>query len=138
MSEVFVDAFYFIALLNPSDRFHSAAVEATKVLKSRLLTTTWVLMEVADALSAPSIRQTVHRFLRQIADDDNMQVVEANSQWYTRGLELYGNRSDKSWSLTDCISFQVMKDRRIEEALTGDRHFIQAGFRALLLPARST
>jgi len=48
------------------------------------------------------------------------------------GLELYARRPDKSWSLTDCISFVVMTDRGLTEALTGDHHFEQAGFRALL------
>jgi predicted nucleic acid-binding protein len=55
--------------------------------------------------------------------------------WFARGLKLYGERRDKSWSLTDCISFEVMKDRAISDALTGDQHFMQAGFRALLVAA---
>ena len=56
MSEVFADAFYYIALLNPADRFHAAALQATQVLSQTLLTTSWVLMEVADALCAPAVR----------------------------------------------------------------------------------
>jgi predicted nucleic acid-binding protein len=46
--------------------------------------------------------------------------------------DLYRNRADKNWSLTDCISFVVMKRKGITEALTGDHHFEQAGFKALL------
>ena len=41
-------------------------------------------------------------------------------------------RQDKRWSFTDCISFAVMKQMKIADALTGDHHFEQAGFRALL------
>jgi predicted nucleic acid-binding protein len=51
-----------------------------------------------------------------------------------RGIQLYDSRPDKQWSLTDCISFVVMQDRGIVEALTGDHHFEQAGFTALLKP----
>jgi hypothetical protein len=49
-----------------------------------------------------------------------------------RGLDLFAGRSDKNWSLTDCISFVVMQDEGLTEALTGDSHFEQAGFKALL------
>ena len=49
-----------------------------------------------------------------------------------RGVALYAERPDKDWSLTDCISFVVMRTMDITEALTGDRHFEQAGFTALL------
>ena len=49
------------------------------------------------------------------------------------GWELYRNRPDKAWSLTDCISFLVMQQGGLTDALTADEHFRQAGFRAVLL-----
>ena len=128
MTEVFADAFYYIALLNPADQFHAAAVAATKTLTQRFVTTGWVLMEVADALSAPAVRQRTHQFLERIAVDPNTTVIANFDPWFARGVKLYGERGDKSWSLTDCISFEVMKDRGVSEALTGDHHFTQAGF----------
>jgi len=134
MTEVFADAFYYIALLNPADQHHAAAVEATKNFRVPCVTTSWVLMEVADALSLPSVRRRTHQFLTQIAGDPNTTIVADHEPWYARGLMLYGSRQDKSWSLTDCISFEVMTQRGISDALTGDHHFVQAGFRALLLP----
>jgi uncharacterized protein len=134
MTEVFADAFYYIAPLNPDDQFHSVAVEATRSLTQRLSTTIWVLMEVADALSAPAVRQRTHHFLERIAVDPNTTVIGDSNPWFARGLKLFGERPDKSWSLTDCISFEVMKARCIADALTDDHHFIQAGFRALLAP----
>lgn len=118
--------------MNPSDQFHAAAVEATKTLKQRVVTTGWVLMEVADALSAPVVRQRTHQFLERIAVDPNTTVIADFDPWFGRGLKLYGERRDKGWSLTDCISFAVMQERGMSEALTGDHHFVQAGFRALL------
>ena len=132
MTVVFADAFYYIALLNRSDRFHAAAVEATRNLSQPLVTTSWVLLEVADALSAPAIRARTHQFLQQLAADPNTRVLADHDPWYARGLNLYGHRLDKSWSLTDCISFEVMTEHGITDALTGDQHFEQAGFRALL------
>lgn len=134
MSEVFADAFYYIALLNPSDQYHAAAVQATKALNRRMVTTLWVLMEVADALSAPAVRQRTYQFLSKISADPNTAIIMDVSPWFSRGVQLYGQRGDKDWSLTDCISFEVMAEHNIADALTGDHHFTQAGFRALLLP----
>jgi predicted nucleic acid-binding protein len=132
MTDVFADAFYYIALLNPADAFHRTALDATRGLQQRVVTTSWVLLEVGNALSAPAVRQRTHRFLEQIAADRNTVVIADAVPWYVRGLSLYGQRPDKGWSLTDCISFVVMKERGITEALTGDHHFVQAGFKALL------
>lgn len=50
-----------------------------------------------------------------------------------RALQLYTARADKTWGLTDCISFVVMQDQKLTEAITADQHFVQAGYRALLL-----
>jgi predicted nucleic acid-binding protein len=132
MTEVFADAFYYIALLNPADQFHAAAVRATRTLRNPLVTTRWVLTEVADALCLPSVRQRTHQFLEAVAQDPNTQLISDVVPWYDRGLQLYGSRLDKAWSLTDCISFAVMTERGITDSLTGDHHFVQAGFRALL------
>lgn len=132
---MFADAFYYIALLNPADQYHAAAVDATKTLTQRLVTSGWVLLEVADALSAPAVRQRTHQFLERIAGDANTTILADFAPWFARGLKLYGERRDKSWSLTDCISLEVMQDRGICDALTGDQHFVQPGFRALLPPA---
>lgn len=61
-----------------------------------------------------------------------MTIVAASPELMHRGIELYEARSDKDWSLTDCTSFIVMQDRGLTDALTGDHHFEQAGFRPLL------
>ena len=138
MTEVFADAFYYIALLNPADRFHAAAIQATQDLHQPLVTTAWILMEVADALCAPAVRQRTHSFLQRVTTDPHTFLIVDHTPWFTRGIQLYGNRRDKSWSLTDCISFSVMTERGITDALTGDQHFVQAGFRALLLSPGSS
>ena len=61
----------------------------------------------------------------------DVSIAESSDLW-RRGLELFAGRLDKEWSLTDCVSFVVMTDGGIRDALTGDRHFDQAGFNALL------
>ena len=55
-------------------------------------------------------------------------MVLASHELFTAGVELYCQRPDKDWSLTDCISFVVMKHGQITEALATDHHFEQAGF----------
>ena len=132
MIGIFADSFDFIALLNPSDQHHAAAVAATRIQARPLVTTAWILVEVADALSEPILRPKVHRFLERTGTDPNIRVIASDVGWYGRGVVLYGRRADKSWSLTDCISFEVMSELGLTDALTGDHHFEQAGFRALL------
>ena len=60
-----------------------------------------------------------------------MTVVVATPELWQKTLSLFERHSDKQWSLTDCLSFVVMRDNGITKALTGDRHFVQAGFDAL-------
>jgi predicted nucleic acid-binding protein len=125
------DTFYFLALLNPKDRAHSAALEHS-FGPGRILTTEWVLTELADAMASRAKRQGFVDLYQLLRADPQVEIVPVSSQLFTSGIELYSNRPDKDWSLTDCISFVVMQQRGITDALTGDHHFEQAGFRALL------
>jgi predicted nucleic acid-binding protein len=70
--------------------------------------------------------------LKDLAEDENTTVVPASRELQDRGIELYRQRPDKSWSLIDCISFLVMRDYGMTEALSADRHFEQAGYATLL------
>jgi predicted nucleic acid-binding protein len=97
----------------------------------RLVTTEWVLMELADALSAPAAPATAVAFLQAVRADPFFEVVGYDPAVYRAGLDLFADRPDKAWSLTDCISFAVMSGRGLTEALTADHHFEQAGFRAI-------
>jgi hypothetical protein len=128
----FADTFYFLALLNEADDAHEWALEYTANLGDQLVTTDWVLVEVADALAAPAQRPAFLMLWEEIRDHPAIEIIPASRPQLLRGLELYSRRPDKSWSLTDCLSFVVMADRGLTDALTGDHHFEQAGFRALL------
>jgi predicted nucleic acid-binding protein len=134
MRTVFADSFYYFALVNPSDLAHAKATAFTKCFTGRTVTTGWVLVELADGLAKPGARRTV--FLQMLADlraSPDILIVPATEQLLQEGIDLYAQRSDKEWSLTDCISFVVMTREGITEALTGDRQFEQAGFVALLM-----
>ncbi|MCI0361571.1 MAG: PIN domain-containing protein [Planctomycetaceae bacterium] len=132
MNEVFADTFYFLALLNRYDQHHTAAVRAAYNLQFRLVTTHWILAEVADALSVPPHRLRVASFIRGVFSNRAIEVVSDPLSCFVAGLSLYERRADKSWSLTDCISFAVMDAKGIRQALTADRHFEQAGFVPML------
>ena len=59
----------------------------------------------------------------------NKLIISSKNQI---ALNLYKKHQDKSWGLVDCISFVVMKRYEVTKSLTFDRHFIQAGFQALM------
>ena len=97
-----------------------------------VVTTMWVLVELGDALSIGANRNLFLEFVDELLQQSEWETVPASPDWFGQGLELFGARGDKEWSLTDCISFAVMKQRGIADALTHDHHFEQAGFRILL------
>lgn len=132
MKSVFADAFFHIALLNPRDAGHPAALRFATDRQSRFITTGFVLIEVADALCLPKWRPQVLSLLNHLSEDPCTQVIEPSRESFASGYELYANRGDKAWSLTDCISFAIMEKLGLQEALTADIHFEQAGFRRLL------
>ena len=132
MKAVFADAFYFVGLVNRADQHHSRIVAAARQLRDEVLTTEWILAEFADALAESSSRRLVPQFIRALEQDPKVRIIRADTDLFHRGLRLYEERPDKEWSLTDCLSFVVMEQENIREALTGDQHFEQAGFTALL------
>lgn len=131
MTPLFADAFFFFALWSRGDSFHARVLEHMGKFHGRIVTTRWVLMEVADGLADSPLRKKLKRWFDVLESDETVDVVGFDEALYGRGLALYDARPDKGWSLTDCISFVVMQERSLTEALTGDRHFEQAGFRAV-------
>ena len=131
MNPVFADTYYFAALSNPTDRGHARTVAYSRAALCPLVTTAWVVTELADGLCKSGTRPIFFRLLALLQADPQVTIVPADQSLLDRGLALYLFRPDKDWSLTDCISFVVMQDRGIREALTADHHFEQAGFVAL-------
>lgn len=132
MKRIFADTFYFLALVSRSDEAHVLAAEFAAEAGVRLVTTAWVLTELADGLAETGHRAEFAALLRDLESDPDVDVLLPDESLWRRGISLYDSRPDKGWSLSDCISFIVMRDLNIADALTGDHHFEQAGFVALL------
>jgi predicted nucleic acid-binding protein len=129
---LFVDTVYWLALVNRNDTWHARAVEWAGRLQEPLVTTEAVLTEVADALCRRDRRRRAIEILTSVSSDPQITSVPGSAELFARAVDLYRDRGDKDWSLTDCTSFVVMNDRGLGRALTADAHFVQAGFRALL------
>ena len=135
-TRVFLDAAYAIALSVPNDLYHALAIllaDRLEVEKTRMVTTHAVLLEIGNALSKQRHREAAIKLLHSLEADPNVEIVPLSQSLYARAFRFYRERLDKEWGLTDCVSFVVMQDLKIAEALTTDEHFQQAGFRALLL-----
>jgi len=138
MAEVFVDTVAWLALLNASDTLHEPAQQVMEQLsaqQTQLTTTEFILLEVADALCLPSMRGQTIRFVEGLRNSPVVNIIPASQSLLAAGWALYGQRHDKSWGLTDCISFAVMQERHLTQAFTSDHHFAQAGFSNLLSQA---
>src|SRR4051794_8955651 len=108
MNTVFADSFYFFALLNRHEKPHEQAVAFARAFIGTLLTTGWILTEVADGLARPGHRELFLRMHQELHEQAGVVVVPCSDELYRRGIDFYGQRLDKEWSLTDCISFMVM------------------------------
>jgi len=128
---VFADAFFYLALINRRDAYHPRVAEYARTYRGEVLTTEWILTEVADALAASQARRQVRSMFEALSKDSATHIIPASPALFAQGLQLYDQRPDKAWSLTDCISFVVMKEAGLQDALTGDGHFTQAGFAPL-------
>lgn len=135
MTETFVDAAAWIALLNLRDSLHDKAKLKFHRLRndnSRLVTTEYVLLELANTLSSPDFRGKVSVMITGLLESEDVEIIPGDSDLFLAGFDLYNSRPDKGWSLVDCASFVVMQRRKITDAFTSDRHFEQAGFTKLL------
>ena len=135
MKSVFADADYWIALLNPHDQLHDKARSVSSRYSGyRVFTSEMVLVEVLAAFAAkgPTLRQTALRLAENLRDNPNTNLVPQTSVQFQAALELYKERQDKDWSLTDCASMLIMRQEGIRESLSYDKHFVQAGLIPLL------
>lgn len=132
MSLVFADTSYFLSLLNTKDEHHASAFKWSQRSGTKLLLTEFILLELGNALSTSKSRYQFVGLVYQLRNDDDVTLVELSTDLMKQGELLFASRSDKDWSLTDCISFVTMRQYRVNEALTSDHHFSQAGFRVLL------
>ena len=131
MSVVFVDTSFYQALLNPRDQWHRAAIEFSADIRENTVTSEYVLCELGALMSPIQLRRLFVGFVEILQATAEVEILSASPEYFRTGLDLFAQRTDKAWSLTDCVSFTQMRDRGIADALSFDRHFEQAGFRLL-------
>ena len=132
MTDVFVDTSFVVALVNEKDQNHSLALDlAERFTGQRLVTTDAILLEIGNALSR-NFKQESVEIIEEFLTSDDVQVIHLHPQLFRKAFDLYKSRSDKMWGLIDCVSFVVMKELGIIDALSADKHFEQAGFSILI------
>ena len=127
MRIVFADTLYWIALINSRDQWHQRAVSINAELsEARLLTTDSVLTELANFFAeyGEVMRRKVALAIRSVLSDEEVEVLSESRQTFLDGLMLYESRSDKAYSLTDCIAMNVMSKCGITDVLTHDTQFL--------------
>ena len=132
---VFLDTACVYARLNSRDEWHERArlwENRLALERRRLITTQLVLVEIADGLASTRFRMKAVEVLTTLQSNPLVEIVAMRAEILADAFDLYSRRSDKEWGMTDCVSFVVMHERGLIEALTMDQHFQQAGFRALL------
>jgi uncharacterized protein len=132
---IFADTGYWVALLNPGDDLHQKAIHLAQTLQpAHIITSEVVLTEVLNDFSKRGeyLRDTASEFIRDLRSHPNTTIIPQSSQQFEQAFILYTQRKDKQWSHTDCVSFNIMGESDITEALAYDKHFEQAGFQSLM------
>lgn len=135
MTFVFADTVYFSALLNRRDGLHAKAKAFSQSLAGvRIVTSDLVLVEFLNGFSGhgQESRRRASDSVVALRSSSEAIVEPLTPESFDAALKLYSERTDKAWSLTDCCSFLIMQRYGIDSALTYDKHFEQAGFKALL------
>lgn len=129
---ILLDSGFLIALAKPRDSLHARAKAWAAQIREPLVVTEYVLCETVDALSLPPDREKAHMLVAMLKARPRCPIITGSPALFDAGLKLHAARTDKKWSLTDCISFHVMQEMGINHALAYDLHFGQAGFDALM------
>jgi predicted nucleic acid-binding protein len=132
VNPVFADTQYYLALLNPRDAWHARAVLLSIECSRPIILTDYIVLELGNSLLRAKDRELFVQLVGHLQGDATVTIVEGTRSLQNAGLQLFAERPDKEWSLTDCISFVVMKENGLTDVLTADRHFEQAGFTILL------
>ena len=136
---ILIDTGYLVALINRKDSLHSQAQGLARSWQRNrrpLLTTDAVLIEFANFFARSPLRALAASWQRRLRQRlPGWTIERLTPQLLDRAEARYAAHPDKTWSLTDCLSMEVMLDHRATEAATPDRHFVQAGFRILMATA---
>jgi predicted nucleic acid-binding protein len=131
MTTLFLDANFVIALEIVDDQHHREATEYwSALLKTSfsLVTTSYVLDEIVTFLNRRHQHDNAVKVANNLLNASHVQLIHVDESLFYEGWAYFEQHADKTYSLTDCISFVLMKKLGIAEALTFDKHFTQAGF----------
>jgi predicted nucleic acid-binding protein len=132
LNKVFIDTSFVVTLVNEKDQHHDRASKLADLFDGYpLITTDAVLVEIGNAL-ARNFKEQATEVIGDFLTSDEVEIVNLDSTLFQSAFELYGTHKDKSWGMTDCISFIVMREYGVIDALTHDKDFRQAGFNALM------
>jgi predicted nucleic acid-binding protein len=131
---LFVDSVYCVAFTHRRDQHRAALALAELISGERSVTSEPVLVEVLAfmAESGPQGRTAALEIIDDARRASNLTIIPQTHALFEVGLAPYRRRPDKGYSLTDCMSMALCRERGIEQVLTHDRHFAQEGFEALL------
>ena len=123
-------------MLDVRDDLHGTAEAlAVKLIfdRVRIVTSEMVLTELLNALGKSAQGRVLGvSLVESLKADRNVEIASAAECPFDTALAFYKARPDKQWGLTDCSSFLIMQQRGINQALTHDKHFSQAGFTLLM------
>lgn len=135
MRKIFLDTAYLQALVDSRDGLHPLAITITDNLGNFLSSTSeMVLTELLNALCSRGeyLRLAALNVVDNLRQNPRVEIIPQTPELFTEALAFYRRRNDKSYSLTDCASMVILRQRGIRDVLTFDRHFQQEGFNALL------
>lgn len=134
MKSVFVDTGYLLALEIADDQNHNQAITHWKEFSRQLptlVTTSYVFDEVTTFFNNRGHHKKAVKLGIQLMSSSSVELVHASPSQFMGAWDLFRKYQDKKFSFTDCLSFVVMRQYKLDTALTFDGHFAQAGFNVL-------
>jgi predicted nucleic acid-binding protein len=131
----FLDTVGLLALVNRDDSLYGRARQVNRKLALEgyeLVTSDWVLAELLGGAAHAPLRGPACQTIRRLQESRRTTIVPATREDWVRAFELFASRPDKEWSLVDCSSILICRERNIREVFTHDHHFEQAGLTVLL------
>jgi len=128
VTSLFLDTSFLIALEARDDQYHQEAKTYWRKHTHRLVTTTYVFDEIVTFFNRWDCHDKAMEIGNALITSPSVELVQVDSELFDKGWHLFQQNQDKRFSLTDCISFALMRQRKLTTALTFDHHFVQAGF----------